>query len=291
MSIIYFSFIVLSSFLHAFYNFLMRKKDGDQFYLTAVFIVATLISFPVILGTGGYKNIQWDKIPYIYGASLFYVLYQVFVNISYRKGGNISTNYPLSVLSPLFIPIWAFFLLGEKISVLTAAGIVITVLGAIAIQLKGFSMGEILNVFRFKMDSAGARFAIAASFVYSFGAIFDKYVVSAFPLTTYLFFIIGFMSLNMMVYMIISRKSEVIRYARENRRIVLIGGTGLFFSFLFFRLALQKVAVSVAVPIRQFSIIFAVLLGVIVLKEELRAGKFAAITIIIAGILLVNLGL
>jgi uncharacterized membrane protein len=279
VNVVLFLFIVISSFLHAFYNFLMRKKDGSYLYLNGIFITAGLISFFAVLITKGYKDISWHNVPYIYGASFFYILYQIFVSISYQKGGNISTNYPLTVLSPLFIPIWAFFLLGEKISLLTAIGIIVTVLGAIAIQITMFSIREIMKILTLNKDYVGARFAIAASFAYSFGAIFDKYRVSAFPITTYLFFIIGFMSINMIIYMILSHQFQISEYIFKNWKIVSIGGIGLFFSFLFFRLALQKIAVSIAVPIRQVSIIFAILFGLIFLNETLKAEKHVAIII------------
>lgn len=293
MDLKYFLLIVLSSFLHAFYNFLMRKKDGNQLYLNGVFVIAALISFLFIFITKGYEGVPWRNIPYVYLASLFYVLYQIFLNRAYELGGNISTIYPLAVLSPLFIPFWAFFLLGEKISFLTAIGILITVLGAIAIQINIFSPREIRGLFVFKSDSAGtiARFAIAASFVYSFGAVVEKLRISTFQISTYVFLIIGFMSINMMVYMLFLRRLEFVKYMSDNWKIIGVGAVGLFLSFLFFRLALQKIAVSVAVPVRQASIIFAILFGVMFLKENFTAKKLAAVVIIILGIALINIGL
>jgi len=142
LQLIYFLFIVLSSLLHAFYNFLMRKKGGSQLYLNAVFTTATLISFIAVLAVRGYKDLPWHNVPYIYAASVFYVLYQVFVNKAYREGGNISTTYPLSVLSPLFIPVWAMLLLGEKISLLTAAGILLLLLGQLPSRWIFFHYGK-----------------------------------------------------------------------------------------------------------------------------------------------------
>jgi len=291
MEIKYLFFIVLSSFLHAFYNFLMRKNGGDQYFLNGIFVSAALISIFSTLISNGYSNIPWHNVPYIYGASFFYILYQIFVNKSYQRGGNISTNYPLTVLSPLFIPIWAFFLLGEKISVLTAIGIFITVLGAIMVQISKFSLSELKKMFMLNKDYIGARFAITASLMYSFGAIFDKYRISTFLVTTYLSFIISFMAMNMIIYMFFSQRLDFIKYTLINWRITFIGGLTLFFSFLFFRLALQKINVSIAVPIRQVSIIFAILFGVAFLKEIFKFEKLVAVFIILIGIILINIGL
>lgn len=291
MELKYLLFIVLSSFLHSFYNFLMRKNEGDHYFLNGIFIVAALLSFVTVFISGGYENIPWQNVPYVYGASLFYILYQIFVNKSYQGGGNISTNYPLTVLSPLFIPVWAFFILGEKISLITGTGILITVLGAVMVQIKNFSIDEFIKMFRMNKDYKGARYAITASFMYSFGAIFDKFKIISFHVTTYLALIICFMAINMFIYMMLTGRRDFITGGFLNWKSTTLGGISLLFSFLFFRLALAKIDVSVAVPLRQVSIVFAILFGVVLLKEKFRKEKIAAVIVIFIGILLINMGL
>lgn len=291
MEIKFLLFIVLSSFLHSFYNFLMRKNEGDHYFLNGIFIVAAMLSFIIMFAAKGYENIPWHNVPYVYGASLFYILYQIFVNKSYQSGGNISTNYPLTVLSPLFIPIWAYFILGETISVTTGAGIFITVLGAVMVQINHFSFDELKKMFRFNNDYKGARYAITASFLYSFGAIFDKYRISTFSVTMYLALIICFMAFNMAVYMLFTKRRDFFSGGFINWKLTSLGGAALMFSFFFFRLALQKVDVSVAVPIRQVSIVFAILFGVILLKEKFKPSRIAAVIVIFIGIILINAGL
>ena len=290
MKVEYLIFVVLSAFLHASYNYLMKTRSGSPFFLNWVFIGASLLSFITVLLGRGYTNVPWHSIPYIYGASLFYTLYQVFVNKSYRHG-NISVNYPLSVLSPLFIPIWAFFFLSERISPVTGMGITVTVAGAIAVQMSEFSLGEFKKIAKIKGTSSGAPFAIAASFAYSFGAVFDKSRVGAFSISSYLVIIIGFMTLNMIAYTALSKGSAGLGYIRTNWKTVAVGSVLVYFSFFIFRLALPHIHVSVAVPLRLVSIVFAILFGVVLLKERMGPGKVAATLLIITGLLLVNLGL
>jgi uncharacterized membrane protein len=69
-----------------------------------------------------------------------------------------------------------------------------------------------------------------------------------------------------------------------------LGGITLYFSFLFFRVALKEVFVSLAVPVRQVAIIFAILLGVLFLKEKIEARNLLGSLIIILGIVLINAG-
>jgi len=179
-------FIVLSAFLHAFYNFLMRKANGDEGFLLTMFLVATGVAAFMAVLTGGLAAIPWRQLPYVYGASFFYIQYQILVSKAYESG-NISTLYPLTVLSPIFIPIWAFFFLSDW-----KAGI--------------------------------------------------------------------------------------------------LGGLTVYFSFLLFRVALKEVFVSLAVPVRQVAIVFAILLGVLFLKEKIEPRNVFGSVIIVLGIVLINAG-
>ncbi len=290
MRIEYLLYIVLSAFLHSFYNFLMRKSNGSKVFLVSMFTVAGFTAVAIAFLTGNYRDIPWHNVPYIYGASFFYILYQIFVSKSYEHG-DISTHYPLTVLSPIFIPVWAYFLLAEKISFLTGAGIIITIIGAFMVKLNAFTRVEIKKMFRLSKDYRGARFALAASLMYSFGAIFDKSRIAAFNIETYIGFILLFMALNLIIYMVIFQKKPVISYIPKYRYFILLGGITVFLSFFTFRVALREVMVSVAVPVRQVSIVFAILLGIIMLRERPDINKLIGSLVIIGGIILVNLGI
>jgi drug/metabolite transporter (DMT)-like permease len=286
----YLLYIVLSAFLHSFYNLLMRKSGGSRVFLVTMFTVAGFTAVGVAFITGNYKDIPWHNVPYIYGASFFYILYQVFVSKAYEHG-DISAHYPLTVLSPIFIPIWAYFLLAEKISLMTGAGIVITIIGAFTVKLNKLTWAEIKKIFLLSRDYRGARFALAASFMYSFGAIFDKSRIATFNIETYIGFILLFMAFNLIIYTIIFRQKPVFSYIPKYWYLILLGGITVFLSFFTFRVALREVMVSVAVPVRQVSIVFAIMLGIIMLREKPGINKLIGSLIIIGGIILVNLGI
>ena len=289
MSLRYIWFIVISALLHAFYNFLMRKASGDEGFLLTMFVVATGVAAAIAVLTGGLAAIPWRHLPYVYGASFFYIQYQILVSKAYESG-NISTLYPLTVLSPIFIPIWAFFFLSETISFVTGAGIVLTVVGATLAKIQAVTLQEFKKIIRFHKEYAGARFALGASFVYSFGAIFDKSRIASFSLTSYLFFIIGFMTVNMIVYWHFWKKQTIVPVVVNYWKAGILGGLTVYFSFLLFRVALKEVFVSLAVPVRQVAIVFAILLGVILLKEKIEPRNVFGSLIIILGIVLINAG-
>jgi len=290
MELIYLLFILASAFFHSFYNFLMRRSGGSRSYLVSMFIVSASVALLAAVCLGSFSGIIWNDVLVLYLASLFYVMYQVFVSKSYELG-DISSMYPLTVLSPLFIPLWAFLLLSETISWMSGFGVFVAVIGAVIVKLNKFNRNEIAKMFKISSDYKAARFALAASLMYSFGSTLDKLKIGSFDIYAYVFLLLGFMAINMVFYLIFIEKQKIQFGKGKALANIIIGGVVVFLSFAFFRFALRDVMVSIAVPLRQMSVVFAILLGVFVLKEKITAGKMAGVAIILCGLLLINWGI
>ena len=286
MPSIYLLMIVASAFMHALYNGLLKQGEGDRRLLPGFFIVATVIAWALVLREGGLDAINWSDLPTVYLAALFYVMYQLCCSKAYQQG-EISALYPLTVLGPVLIPIWAGVFLGERLGTLALLGIGLTVCGAISMKLKSLTRSEARKAFRLHDEYSGARWALAASLVYSVGAIFDKASVQNFSGTTYLAFILSLMTVNMLVALSLSKDREKqaphLPFAWKS---MLLGGVALYLSFMFFRVALKEVYVSIATPIRQVSILFAMGFGAVILKERINRNKLAGASLILSGVLL-----
>ena len=76
----------------------------------------------------------------------------------------------------------------------------------------------------------------------------------------------------------------------EIKPAVLLGGTLLFFSNISYRFGLEVTDVSYAAGVRQCATLFAVLMGVFLLKEPYGLFRFIAGLIIAAGIVLIKIG-
>lgn len=283
----YLFLIVASAFMHALYNGLIKKSGRNAFFLPSLFCVAALIAWGCVWHEGGIGEVPWEKLPTVYLAALFYVMYQLCCSRAYRLG-EISALYPLTVLGPLLIPVWAGLFLGEHLPWLAILGIGLTVIGAIVVKLKQLSLKEAGKAFGWHGDYAGARWALAASLVYSVGAIFDKACVAHFSGTSYLAFILLFMMVNLGVTLAlpghVNRRG--FRPASHSVFPILIGGLALYLSFMFFRVALKEVYVSLATSIRQVSILFAMSFGVFFLKEEMNYAKWIGAMLILGGVTL-----
>ncbi|MDA3882002.1 MAG: EamA family transporter [Bacteroidales bacterium] len=284
---IYILCILISACAHALYNYLMHSSGGSRLFLLFMFLIAACTSGIALLFSQQTIHIPFTHCITIYAASLFYVLYQISVSKAYEKG-EISRLYPLTVLSPIFVPIWAFLFLQETISGGVLIGIIITILGAISVKQKQKSYTNIRYFFSKQNSYKGAGIAILASIFYSFGAVFDKASIEHFELLPYLAVLLTCMAVNMLIINIILNKN-IFSHVRTIRAIpVLAAGLIAYISFYTFRVALQHVDVSIAVPIRVSSVLFAVILGLTFGKELISRNKIIGIITIISGILIIN---
>ena len=85
-------------------------------------------------------------------------------------------------------------------------------------------------------------------------------------------------------------RSHIAAEFRENWPLILCSGPVMMASFLTFRYGLNMSHVSYAVPLRQFSIVIGVLIGIIFLHESCGRIRLAAATLILAGVALIRLG-
>ncbi len=288
----YLLLIIISSFMHAFYNYLMRKNSGHRLFLLGMFTVSAVFTLIGTIVTGDYKTIPWHYVPYVYAASFFYILYQIFTAKAYEKG-QISKYYPLTVLSPVFIPFWAYMFLGERINIMVGIGILLALVGAVLVKANTLTLTELKKIISFDKEYIGARFALGASLVYSFGSVFDKSKIAEFSLPSYLAILLTFMTINGYIYYVIAEKKDtrIFPFFGKYWKAMLLGGVGMIFSFYTFRIALRVVPVSIAVPVRLVAIVFAILLGVVLLKEKLKPQNLLGSLVIIVGILLINFGI
>ncbi len=285
--------IILSAFLHALYNYMMRRSEGSRNFVIGMFAASSVIAIGCSLAVNAYSETSFDHVPMIYGASFFYMLYQMSVSKAYETG-EISKIYPLTVLSPILIPFWALITLGERTPPLASLGILIAIAGAIAIKLKKISIFEIKRVFQFAADYKPARYALASSGFYSVAATLDKAAIGSYLVVPYLSLLLSFMTINMIFFRLFEKRSlgtnllpETVSY---DNRVMFLTGAVVFLSFLTFRISLKEVYVSIAVPVRLVSIIFAMGFGIFFLKEKVRTQQIAGALLIITGITLIQAG-
>ncbi len=281
-----FALIVISAVFHAVWNLLVKTSDDKVAYnvhiqvATAVFITSyTILFFP--------EAFYFHKPTFIYAllSSFFFALYQHFTAVSY-KYADVSMVYPITTSSPLFIMIWAYFILDERVTPLGILGIVLVLAGC-----------YIMNITKGKGKSGlyGILIAFLAAFLYSFGAMADKMGVETVNTHLYIMLMADFMSFYSIMFTIISHRKSVTLHRKVNVpvqwKLVILGGLAMAASTVTYRLGLIDMQISYASALRQLSSLFGVLMGLFFLKESYGRQRIIGSIIIVAGIMLIRLNM
>lgn len=279
-----FALIVISAVFHSSWNLLVKKSNDKVAYnvhiqvATAVIITCyTIIFYP--------EAFYFHKPTIIYAllSSFFFALYQLFTAVSY-KYADVSMVYPITTSSPLFIVIWAYFLLDERVSLMGILGIVLVLAGC-----------YIMNVTKGSGKSGlyGILIAFLAAFIYSFGAMADKMGVGTVNTHLYIMLMADFMSFYSVMFTVIAHRKSGTLHRRVNVpiqwKLVFLGGLAMAASTVTYRLGLVDMQISYASALRQLSSFFGVLMGIFFLKESYGKQRVIGSIVIIAGITLIRL--
>ena len=285
--------VIGSALFHSSYNLLIKASDEKVLFMWSIFFIAVIAGWVagLVIVPG---LLEFDPLVLLVAAvsAAFFTLYHLCAARAYASDeGDLSLSYPLTTLAPVFIPIWAYLLLGNTFTAKVIAGILITTAGTFCIRLKPVLFGRI-GLRAVGIRSEAVSFALLASFVYSFGAISDKVGVDR---GSFYFFTVCLMTMIFTYFTFVVllnpllRKSALHCFSHYPLR-VLLGGVLLFFSSISYRYALKITDVSYAAGVRQTATLFGVLMGVFLLKESYGLLRFIASLVIVLGIALIKMG-
>jgi uncharacterized membrane protein len=221
---------------------------------------------------------------------LFHLLQYLCREGLFRRERGPVRKLSLSTTAPVYIPIWAHFVLGETISLQAISGILTVVMGTYLIQLNSSIAHFRLKKISFR--NKAVRYALFAGFLYSFGAIADKIGVmrSNFFVFTSCVILLMFSYFTAVVLSSSRLRADLFQSYRTSPFRVMLSGVALYISFYLFRYALSITEVSYAASVRQVASLFGVFLGIYILKEPYGRIRLIATLFIILGIVLITLG-
>jgi drug/metabolite transporter (DMT)-like permease len=290
MSTLAFTLIVVSAVLHALWNLLVKSSRHKTVFIWWMFVSSgTLFTLLLPLLPGRFPPPDGRILLLAAAGSVCFVLYHLLTGRAYRTG-DLSVAYPLSQTAMVYVPLWGVFLLGERLSPIGVAGILLVIAGAWTVQLQQLSLAELVRPFR-SLASPSVRAALGAGLVYSFGAIVDKTGVRVYSPAHFTYLLVVMMLTLMSANLLRPRyRPLILAEWRENRRLILVSGPVMMGSFLTFRYGLKLAPMSYAVPVRQVSILVGVLIGVLFLGEPCGRVRLVAALLILAGAVLIRFG-
>lgn len=272
--------VLIAALLHASWNFLVKRTDDKYLSMSAVVFGHTPFA-AVLLFCSPSPRLQ--SLPYVIAGALLHTGYQLFLLYAYRIG-DLSQVYPLARgVAPLIVAGISVAFLGVRLSTIEICAILTIGAGIMCLALVRRSDG-------LQNGPAAILAIITGGFIASYSLVDG---LGAREAGTAIGFYSRLSILNAVVFagiMQIFRPGLVRRVVLRDWRLALCGGGASFTAYAMVIWAFTLAPIALVTALRETSIIFALLLGVLVLKERLDLMKVLAtmITMIGVGILRIS---
>lgn len=281
--------VLASGFIHASWNFLLKKSGGGAGLITLASVLSLAIYAPVVAAAlwiqGGYP-FEPVHLALMAGSGMIHTVYFVMLDRAYRSGGDLSIVYPLArATGPLLTIVVAVTLLGERPGPVALGGAVL--IGISALALTG-------NPFAWHRSAArqAMGFAFVTGCLIAAYTVWDKASVAAFLIPP-LLYDWGTNLFRVLVMVPLARRSAPGGMARawnEHRGTVLAIAALSPLSYILVLTAMVFTPVSLVAPAREVSILFAALMGAHLLREGDLARRVLAATGMALGVAGLALG-
>lgn len=271
--------VLFAAVLHASWNAIVKNANDKYLSMTAVVLghaplAALMIPFV--------PTPSIDSVPYMLASTLMHTGYQVFLLWGYRAG-DMSQVYPIARgTAPIIVTIITVFVMGEHLMpmqlmavMLIGAGIMSLLAvrghdglrnskaGVLALVTSVFIAGYTLT------DGIGARVAQAGVGFYSYATIINACVFA--------------------VVMAVSKPGLLGRIIPEAGKTLVIGGSASFIAYAIAVWGFTRAPIALVAALRETSIIVALLISVVFMKERLDLAKLVSTFVTAAGAVVLRL--
>ena len=269
MTAVALALVVASAFIHASWNYLLKKSGGGAGLITAASALSLVVYAPLAIALVWVQGYAFEPVhlALMAGSGLLHTAYFLFLDRAYRSGGDLSIVYPLArATGPLLTIVAAIVLLGERPGPMALGGAVLFGISALALTGNPFAW------FRPSPRTDGGNamgFALATGLMIAVYTVWDKTSVAAFLIPP-LLYDWGTNAFRVMALVPLSRRIAPGAMARawaERRRTVVAIAMLSPLSYIFVLTAMVFTPVSLVAPAREVSILFAALMGAHLLRE------------------------
>lgn len=283
-----------SALMHATWNMLAKRSGHPLAFLWLVNVASMVIFLPVFAWALWEYGLPASSLPFVIATGILHILYISFLSQAYRYGA-LSIAYPISRgTGVMLVPIIAVPLLGEETAPVGLLGIGLVLLGIIGLHIHeiigAFDPQRAETTIQHRMASnRGAIYALITGLTIAAYSLVDKVGVEhAHPLV-YGYLIFVSMTIGLTPYVLSKLRTDAWRELRANPLLVAIGGLFVQGTYLIVLAAMTIAPVSYIVPLREVSVLFGALLGMVFLKELMTTQRVIAALVITSGVILIAL--
>lgn len=280
--------VAVAAFLHASWNYLAKKSRNKLAFIWWAILFSVILFFPMFIYYWPAATISSAGWVCIVATGVLHAFYFWFMSGAYERG-DLSLVYPLARGSgPLFVPILAVLLLNEQLSISGVLGITFVIVGIFSIHLRPFSIQSMLEPF-LALRGGASLWALCTGGTIAGYSLVDKVGVTNVypPVYIYLMFVITLLLLS--PYVFVKERLDLKKEWNINKIQILIVGFLDLFTYLMILFALQISKVSYVAAVREVSIVFSALIGIMLLQEKHAPQKLAGAGLISIGVILIGL--
>ena len=270
--------------LHALWNSLV-KSAGDKFLTSAV--VALWCGAAALAAALVLPRPASVAMPFIVASAAVHIVYFLLVGRLYHSA-DLSVAYPMMRgLAPLIAAVIALATLGEAPGRIASLGVGALVAGVLTMGASGLAHGRIdrstivvavtnsvvIAVYSV-IDGQGARLSGAgAAFAFAYNSWADALTALAY-----------------LPIILCLRGRAVAQAFSQGWGRGLIGGLAAFIGYAIVVWAMTRAPIASVAALRETSVVFATIIGVVALREPFHAQRAIAAVVILAGVILLRIG-
>lgn len=280
--------VLVAALFHASWNYL-TKRSLEKIVFVWWFLLATLVLYlPMVVYFWPQTSFSAKGVACVLGSALLHTLYFWTLSKAY-EGGDLSLVYPIARGSmPLFVTVLAVLLIHEQLSAPGLSGIALVVLGIYVVHLRSFAGRSFLEPFR-ALKGGASLWALSTGGSNGIGSVVDKVGVGEIYPPVYIYLMFTGVWLLLAPY-ILTRKRPALQIEwRVNRNSIVAVGFLVTFTYTMILFAMRMSPVSYVVAVRNVSILFSALLGVLWLREKHASQKIIGAVLIMAGVIIIGM--
>lgn len=271
--------VLAAAAFHAGWNALLKVRLEPIIAICLMSVACGIVSLPFLPFVELPKAAAW---PYIAGSLAIHLIYYFALAEAYRFG-DLSQVYPIARgTAPLITALGASAWLGETLGTQGTIGIIVLAAGIITLSLRGAG-----DLGKFDFRSVGfallTALTIAAyTLVDGIGARMNE---TAAPYIVWLFVLDGVI---VGAIGVVLAPARLVAGAREGWRLMLLGGAMATAAYAIAIWAMTKAPIALVAALRETSVLFAALIGIVVLREPVVPTRILAAILVVTGILLLR---
>jgi drug/metabolite transporter (DMT)-like permease len=280
------SLILAAAFIHATWNYLLKRSGGGTAFVYLFAVLSALIYAPLVAAIIWWVRPEFGWVHYglMAASAVLHTAYYMLLDRGYRSG-DLSVVYPLARGSgPLITMLGAVLLLGERPTALAVGGALLIAGGAVALTGDPRKLRESGN-----LHAVG--FALLTGCMIASYTLVDKLAVSAWlipPLVQDWATNVG--RVVLMAPLALKARADLAPTWRRAKKEILGVAVLCPLSYLLVLTAMVFTPVSYVAPAREVSILIAALMGTQLLAEGDGRRRLAAGAAMVVGVICLAIG-